>query len=262
MVNIGIKKLLPADWKAVAWIDADIKFESIHWSEDALKILNDGKDMVQLFTHCAFMDYDEQITTDYIGFGYQYCNNFKKGFGLNFWHPGFAWACNRTAYDKIGGVYELGILGDGDNIICHAFIKKAHESVGHGMSPSYIQSVNDYQAKFDGLRLGYVPGTIAHYFHGTKQNRKYIERNDILMQHQYNPFEHLTTDANGLLIPTDKCPVGLLDNILEYFGSRNEDEIPDKNAEILRKLQFIQSQLGENADHTLQEDVLNYLLKK
>jgi len=27
MINIGIKKLLPKNWKAVAWIDADIEFE-------------------------------------------------------------------------------------------------------------------------------------------------------------------------------------------------------------------------------------------
>ena len=27
MINLGIKYLLPATWKAVAWIDEDIEFE-------------------------------------------------------------------------------------------------------------------------------------------------------------------------------------------------------------------------------------------
>ena len=28
MINIGIKKLLPSDWKSVAWIDGDIEFDN------------------------------------------------------------------------------------------------------------------------------------------------------------------------------------------------------------------------------------------
>ena len=52
MINLGVKYLLPPDWKAFAWIDADIEFESAHWALDALKILNGGNDFVQLFTHC------------------------------------------------------------------------------------------------------------------------------------------------------------------------------------------------------------------
>jgi len=31
MINIGVNKLLPKSWKAFAWIDADIEFESNTW---------------------------------------------------------------------------------------------------------------------------------------------------------------------------------------------------------------------------------------
>ena len=59
MVNLGVKYLLPINWKAFAWIDADIEFENNSWALDTLKILNGYKDVVQLFSHCVDMDHDE-----------------------------------------------------------------------------------------------------------------------------------------------------------------------------------------------------------
>jgi hypothetical protein len=46
MINLGVKKLLPVGWKAFAWIDADIEFESITWASDTLKVLNGCRDVV------------------------------------------------------------------------------------------------------------------------------------------------------------------------------------------------------------------------
>ena len=51
MINIGVKRLLPKNWKAFAWIDADIEFENPTWASDTLKILNGYKDIVQLFSY-------------------------------------------------------------------------------------------------------------------------------------------------------------------------------------------------------------------
>lgn len=227
MINLGIKYLLPTDWKAVAWIDADVEFDSAHWATDALKLLNtETKDFVQLFTHCIDMNYDKTIMNIFTSFGYQYCNNFKKGVGTNYWHPGYAWACNRTAYDKIGKIYDSAILGAGDNIFSHAFINLAVNVLKTGMSQEYINHVNlSLQDKITGVKLGYVPGSIKHYFHGSKQNRNYITREDILIKYQYNPYTDITYDANGLIVPTDNLPKEFWDDIMNYFKSRNEDEM-------------------------------------
>ena len=43
LINIAINKLLPENWKAVAWVDADIEFDSASWAMDTLKILNGCK---------------------------------------------------------------------------------------------------------------------------------------------------------------------------------------------------------------------------
>lgn len=206
MINLGVKYLLPSDWKAFAWIDADIAFDNPHWSMDTLKILNNGCDVVQLFTNCVDMGHDEKIMNMFTGFGYQYSKMFKKGLGTNYWHPGFAWACNRYAYDKMEGVLDFGILGSGDNIMCHPFINCADKSLKSGMSQDYINYICVKQEKMKDLRLGYVPGIIRHYFHGKKVNRKYLEREDILSKYKYSPYKHMMYNDIGLIIPTTECP--------------------------------------------------------
>jgi hypothetical protein len=244
MINLGVRHLLPKDWKAFAWIDADIAFDNVHWAEDTLKLLNTGgKDFLQLFTHCIDMDFDKKMMNTFTSFGYQYSQNFKKGVGMNYWHPGFAWACNRAAYDKLGGIFEAGILGSGDNIMCHCFINKAPDSLKKGMSQEYQDYVKDYQDKVQGLTLGYVSGPIRHYFHGKKENRNYYGREDILIKYQYDPFADITTDEVGLIIPTKTFSLSFQRDILTYFKGRNEDEmvleeVMTKNADDKDVLEF------------------------
>jgi hypothetical protein len=225
MINLGVKHLLPKDWKAFAWIDADIDFDNVHWASDALKLLNGGKDFIQLFSHAIDMDFQKKIMNTFTSFAYQYSKNFKKGVGINYWHPGFAWACNRYAYEKLGGIFEEGIMGSGDNIMCHAFIKKAPESLKEGMSKGYIEIVREFQNKVDGLRLGYVPGPIRHYFHGKKENRNYYGREDILIKYQFDPNTFIKKNETGIIIPTKSFQKGFLDDIMIYFKDRNEDEM-------------------------------------
>jgi hypothetical protein len=224
MINLGIKHLLPSNWKAVAWVDADVEFDNPYWATYTLRVLNNGKDFVQLFTNAFDMDIDEQILNIFTGFGYQYSKNFKKGKGLNYWHPGFAWACNRKAYEQIGGILDESILGSGDNIMCHSFIKQAPQRLKKGMTNEYMDFVKDKQDKFDGLNLGYIPGTIRHFYHGKKENRNYYGREDILIRHKYDPNTFIRRDAKGLIIPSETCPKEFLKDIMDYFEERNEDE--------------------------------------
>jgi len=224
MINLGVKYLLPSNWKAVAWVDADVEFDNPYWATYALRVLNNGKDFVQLFTNVFDMDIDEQILNVFTGFGYQYSKKFKKGKELNYWHPGFAWACNRKAYEQIGGIIEEGILGSGDNITCHSFIKQAPQRLKKGMTKEYIDFVKDKQDKFEGLKIGYIPGTIRHFYHGKKENRNYYGREDILIRHKYDPNTFIKRDAKGLIIPSETCPKEFLKDIMDYFEERNEDE--------------------------------------
>lgn len=225
MINVVIREKLPKCWKAVAWIDADLHFESCSWASDTLKVLNGQYDIVQIFSHCVDMDKKENTMQVFQSFGYKYANEREyKQNGPDFWHPGYAWACTRKAYDKMGGLYDLSILGSGDHNMSFSLLGKSELSLNDYVHEDYKDSVYQYQKNMQQLRLGYVPGVIKHFFHGTKKNRKYSERWQILVKHEYSPYRHLVRDTNGILQPSTECPSDLLIDILNYFKERNEDD--------------------------------------
>lgn len=225
MINIGVKKLLPSDWKSFAWIDGDLEFESSTWALDTLKILNGYKDIVQIWSHCVDMDKNKQTMNVFNSAGYHYCKNHKYvSHGTNYWHPGYAWAMNRTAYERIGGLYERSILGSGDFIMMLSLLNNGIKSINENSTIEFKKDILEFESKMSTLRFGYVPGVIYHYFHGSKINRKYTERWKILVNHNYNPITFVKKDENDLLIPTDIFPEKLVSDIMNYFEERNEDE--------------------------------------
>ena len=221
MVNLAVKHLLPSDWKAVAWIDADIEFENAHWVQDTLKILNGSKDIVQLFSHCIDMDAKKEPMKFFTSFGYQHCNKGKK----EFWHPGFAWAITRKGWDRIGQLYDMSVLGSGDYNMAKSLVGEGISSIHKNNSSGYKESIHEYQKKATQLRLGYVPGIIRHHYHGSKKNRGYSDRWKILVKHNFNPDTFLVRTEQGLLIPSQTCPQEFLNDVMRYFDSRKEDEI-------------------------------------
>lgn len=225
MVNLGVQKLLPLDWKAMAWIDADVEFENARWALDTLKVLNGYKDIVQVFSHCIDMDSDESAMRIFTSFGFQYEKKqvFSKDY-TNFWHPGYGWAITKKAYDRLGGLYEEAILGSADNIMSLSILKNGLKGINSQSTQGYKSSILSFETKMKTMRLGYVPGVIRHHYHGKKKNRKYTERWRILLDNGYDPEKHLTKNSNGLLIPTESCPEKIITGILEYFYARNEDE--------------------------------------
>lgn len=225
IINLAVKKLLPNEWKAFAWIDADIEFDNNTWVLDTLKILNGSKDIVQLFSHAVDMDNNKNTLKIFNGFGYSFNKNKKyTTLGNDYWHPGFAWAITRKAYDKIGGLYDKGILGSGDSMMTLSFINKVESTLNMDYHDDYKNSILEFQQKASKLRLGYTPGIIRHYYHGSKKNRQYTERWKILIDHAYSPVNHTTYDKNGILIPTQSMSQEFINDILNYFKERKEDE--------------------------------------
>jgi len=220
LINLGVSKLLPANWAAMAWVDADIEFENLRWAEDALRILNGSKDIVQLWSHAADMNGRDETMQVFESFGYHHVKKHK--FGKSLWHPGFAWAITRRAYEKLGGLYDVSILGSGDHNMAMCLLGHGISSINDATSDGYKNSILEFEKVAKTLRLGYVPGVIRHYWHGSKKDRKYSERWKILVKHQFDPSVHVTK-RNGLIVPTNNCPPELLKDIMSYFLERNED---------------------------------------
>jgi hypothetical protein len=228
MINLAIKKLLPIDWKAVAWIDGDIEFENPNWVIDTLKVLTNF-DIVQLFTTCFDLDEINKPMRIFQSFGYKYAHgenfNPSKNYGNNLWHSGYAWACTRDFYEKIGFIYDRGILGSGDYVISQALL--GNLGCRHGKMPGYVLDIQNYVDKFVDFKVGYIPTNIIHYFHGSKENRKYTERIQILLKYNYDPNFHVRYDEQGIMVPTKYMCDDFLQDINKYFFERNEDEFYD-----------------------------------
>ena len=216
LINIGVRKLLPADWKAMAWIDADIEFEDPNWAIHALKILNGTRDIVQLFTIVADM---QKSTDDGVGLHRSRGSRLEISGVVSRSAHGYAFACSRKAFDKMGGLYDYGIIGGGDSII----ISIHDEPNNIVYSESMFNTILDFRSRSSSLKFGYVPGVIYHFFHGTKVTRNYISRHFILKDNNYSPLEHMKYNNDGLLVPTDSCPEKILEKINEYFFIRNDD---------------------------------------
>jgi len=105
LLNIGIRKLLPSDWKCVAFIDADIEFDSATtWASHCLKLMNGFYDVMQLFNVALDMDKEKNTMQCYHSFAYQYVTKqkyYKSTIGFS--HSGYAWSITRKLYDEIGG---------------------------------------------------------------------------------------------------------------------------------------------------------------
>lgn len=224
LLNLGVK-LLPKDWKAVAFCDADIQFDNANFATDTLKILNGAKDIVHMHSHSLDLDPKLDPMTLFSSFGYQYMQHRKYSRkDIHFWHPGYNVAMTRKTYDKIGGLYQESILGSGDHNLFLSLIYNGIKSINKDTSPGYRKSILEFQNRCKGLRLGCVPGVIRHFFHGQKKNRQYVERWKILIKHQFDPYKHLVLEQNGLQVPSKNCPQELLEDIMMYFQQRNEDE--------------------------------------
>jgi len=240
MINIGISKL-PSDWKYVAWIDTDIDFVRSDWVEETIHQLQHHP-VVQLFEDAIDLGPDHQVMNIAKSFAYchrnklppkEYSNGKNSNYyytskknGTIYWHPGYAWAATRDAINTVGGLLEIGIVGSGDHHAALALIGEANKSLSPDVSRDYKDHVLNWEKRALRLHknLGYVKGTIYHYWHGKKKDRKYNDRWRILVDNNFQPTHDLHKDWQGLLT-FHESNFKLRDDIYEYFNSRNEDSI-------------------------------------
>lgn len=239
LMNIAIQHL-PDDAKYIAFVDADVHFTRPDWVSETLHQLQ-HYDVVQMFSVAQQMDSKyESISASY---GYVYCHlngaprnsNQLAGYyyvpserwkGLaGLWHTGFCWAWRKSAIEHVGGMIEHAILGAADNHMARALVGRAEESINPKLSEGYKKRVREWGRRADTHikgNVGFVEGTIYHYYHGRIVNRRYNDRWRILLRHDFDPDHDLKKDSRGVICLTDTKP-GLRDDIRSYFRARDED---------------------------------------
>jgi len=230
MINIAISRL-PEDWEYVAWVDADLIFTRRDWLLETVEQLQHFA-VVQMWQTAVDLGPTEEVMQVHKSFGYVHWrdgNSIKVTWNKNydFPHPGYAWAARREFFDSVGGLMDRAILGAADTHMAFALIGRGAETYHQGVTPNYKLMVSQWQERALDLvhkNVGFVPGTILHYWHGKKADRRYQDRWKILVDNKYDPVADLKRDWQGLL-SLDRRRVRLRDDIRKYFRARNEDSI-------------------------------------
>ena len=229
LLNIGFRHL-PANAKYMAWVDADVQFTNPDWGEATVHALQHHP-VVQMFTQVVNLGPEYQPFQMWHSFAHSFELGREWAFcgkDYNHWHPGFGWAYTREALTAFGGLMDRAILGAADHHMAASLIGKGQETVAEGCSPELFRYVENWQGharkylRHHGHSIGCVPGTINHFWHGSMKSRKYVERIEILKDHQFDPYRDVIPDLDGLLHLTHRSP-GLRADIQKYLSGRSED---------------------------------------
>lgn len=231
LINLGVKRLLPCDWKYLAWLDTDIHFRNHNWAVDSLHQLQHYQ-IIQPWKDAMDLSFDGGVMQHFKSFGYHVSkcipqapsvhNPYHKPYG----HTGFAWACTRYFYENVEKLLDFAILGAGDAHMAWACIGGVQGTINQQMQDGYKHLANLWQDRAQyacsGL-VGYTPGRIEHFFHGAKQNRKYGSRWQILVKYAFDPMKDLKYDHQGVLHLKGKR--NLEHAIMRYNRERFEDDL-------------------------------------
>ena len=243
MINIGANyglQIFP-DARYIAWIDADVlpMRPTREWLEETVEQLQ-HYEVVQMFETAIDLDPNhtmmgqpvKSFMARYIQSGCQLPE--RGGFWADYYskahgHPGYAWACTRNAFDHLGGLIDFAILGAGDRHMALGLIGCMEQSFEH-LNKAYRQALMQWQMRAERWikrDVGYVAGSIFHFFHGKKRDRRYESRWKILKDNDFDPAKDIKKDAQGLYVleTWDERQIRLRDQLRGYARARNEDSI-------------------------------------
>ncbi len=233
-INLGISRL-PREAKYIGTFDADVHWRAPGWASQIVHYLN-LYPVVQPWQTCYDLGpHDEHIQV-HTSFAYVYfnskpvirkdiaCWNYYGG-KYDFPHPGYAWAWTRGTLNGIGGLFELGGMGSGDHHMALALAGMADHSIPNGAGTVYRDAVKIWEMRAIravNYKIGSVPLTIEHKWHGDKKRRGYLTRWGIFVKHGFDPISDLRRNTWGVLEFDGNKPA--LEREFDcYHRSRQED---------------------------------------
>ena len=233
-LNIGIARL-PQEAAYIATLDADIAFRKAGWATETLHALQ-LYPIVQPWVNAYDLGPNDSHIQTHVSFCYCYDSGspvipdkakFWKFCGgpYDYPHSGFAWAYTRDILNRLGGLFEVGGMGSGDHHMALSLVGGAASSMPLGVSDTYKAAVEQWQSRallHTNKKIGYVPGTIEHQWHGSKVKRAYIDRWCMFVKHSFDPWTDLKRNTFGVLEFSGNKP-DLEREFANYLRSREED---------------------------------------
>jgi hypothetical protein len=235
LINIAVKRL-PDDCEHVAWLDGDISFENLNWVDETIHALI-AFTAVQLFETIKILGPDNQTQTMFPGFSFCHepittdhphwhlCDEKLK-------HPGFGWAYSKASLLAVDGLFDLSIIGGGDSYIAYSMLgnfKTMYARLKRGHVYRHAVDWRNRAQKVFQQKIGYIKGSIRHYYHGRLEDRNYNYRDKIYdtVRFEFDPMRHLQRDAGGLLKYYNSTIRKHFNKALrKYFLGRREDIEP------------------------------------
>ncbi len=223
-INI-VEKIIPSQYKKIAWIDADLYFTNKNWYEETSTKLNTYK-LVQLYSECEQTDKHGHIVNTVPGLISRYGKVPLEVWYRHAGYPGGAWAARRDLW-SCGGVYPYCLMGGGDSLFIYTiFGQHGHPSFDIKLSGENIQKkYNIWKNKIISYispeDVTYVDGSIIHEWHGDPQKRSYATRYGLIEKFDEN--NRLFLNEQGVLEYEGPDTGKITREITNYFISRNED---------------------------------------
>lgn len=219
LLNLAISAV-PEDYDAIAWLDADLLWLNPDWLTAACQQLAQYR-VVQLFEHVSDTDPAGRITRKLPGHVHARCT------GQAYGRPGGAWVARRDALPV--GLYDRHVIGGGDSALLYAWDACAQLPPSLQYGPAWQSHYLAWAHRAGvGSSLAAVPGTVLHLYHGTRENRRYVDRYRCLQDHAYDPAGDVEIDPQtGLLQWTDRAlseKPEMVRQVAEYFALRREDD--------------------------------------
>jgi hypothetical protein len=208
-----LEKRVPRHFTKLAFLDADVIFDHTGWYDETSALL-DTHDVVQPFEKAHWMDlsYTEiELTRETVLKMNGPVWDFK-------YHPGFAWAFRREWYRRYG-FFDWAVSGSGDTLSTSQWMSKTFPRNFKSL-PAALRYVYKEYAQHPVPRITYRPGDIYHLYHGSRKNRQYSERHQLLEVSQHIE-QMIEINKDGVYEWVDPKWNGVF---LDYFKNRFDDD--------------------------------------
>ena len=219
LLNLAVSKL-PAKYKYIFWVDADVIFTNLNWLRDSVVEFKAGAAILQPFEYCVHLDRDEVEPK----FNYEenkkyasipvanqrmwrsFCANYvdshnnceSNNYDVH-GHVGFAWGATRELLERVP-LYDKALIGGADHIIAHAAAGQIPHSCINKSFTEDLDAVYDWSKRFYAEaqgKIAYTKGDLFHLWHGDIEKRQYLKR---IKEFTPTTKKIVQKDSNGLYV--------------------------------------------------------------
>jgi hypothetical protein len=231
LINLGLVALPPSA-RYVCWVDTDVQFVRPDWVSATVQALQRHA-IVQMFSQALYLTPSFEPYQRCRGFAWCFVHGRPHGRRHDFWFPGGAWATTRERVHAVGGLLDR-TLGAADHHMAYALLGRVLDTVQCPITRGHEKVLRSWESRavevFDG-RVGYVGGTLLHFWHGCMASRQYLSRWAIIDRHRFDPLVDLGYRLDGLLELTG-AGQRLAADLEAYFRVRDEDALTVPDGEV------------------------------